>query len=181
MDFKADSGANFSLVESHVCPSDQQGFRSKLKDGEIFETDWINATEQDCQNWALEKSFQVNFIVQNIIIIADARSSRDDTLLVQYYNEKLDPPLEFPKFGVLPQKQNTWYDFRVDYKLADTVDTDLNFGPIDFIYSAYFGCKEALTDERGVFNVADVERLVHEKDPVGKLEHLAGVADLELL
>jgi hypothetical protein len=158
----------FYLVESHVCPSNGDGFKLELKDDETFETDFIGASEQDCQKWAQEKQFQVNFIEQDIIAIADARSARDDTLLMQYYARELDSPegpLEFEEFGVLPREHNTWYDFRIDYKGAATVYVDLTHGPIDTVYPTYFGRKEELTDERGAFNVAKARRLVRGEDP----------------
>ena len=158
----------FFLVESHVCPSDREGFKRELKDDETFETDFIGASEQDCQKWALEKQFQVRFIVQDIIAIVDARSARDDTLLIQYYARELDPPepaLEFGEFGVLPREHNTWYDFRIDYTGAGEVYVDLTNGPIDSVYPTFFGRKEELTDERGVFNVAKATRLVRGEDP----------------
>ena len=172
MDVKNDAGPVpiriFYLVESHVCPSNYEGFKLELKDDETFETDFIGASEQDCQKWALEKQFQVKFIEQDIIAIADARSARDDTLLIQYYARELDSPegpLEFEEFGVLPREHNTWYDFRIDYKGAAWVYIDLMYGPIDSVYPAYFGRKEELTDERGVFNAAKAGRLAGGEDP----------------
>jgi len=157
----------FFLVESHVCPSSEDGFKVELKDNETFETDFISASEQDCQKWTLEKQFQVNFIEQNIIAIADARSTRDGTLLIQFYDEELDnsEPLEFGEFGELPREHNKWYDFRVDYKGASLVTVDLTNGPIDYVYPVYFGRKEELTDKHGVFNVAKADRLVRGQDP----------------
>jgi hypothetical protein len=158
----------FYLVESHVCPSNREGFKKVLKDDETFETDFISASEQDCRKWALEKQFQVRFIAQDIIAIADARSARDNTLLIQYYARELDPPdppLEFPEFGVLPREHNTWYDFRIDYKGAAKVYVDLANGVIGTVYPTYFGRKEELTDKRGVFNVSKAERLVLGEDP----------------
>jgi hypothetical protein len=159
----------FYLVKSHICPSDYEGFKTELKYDETFETDFIGASEQDCQKWALEKQFQVNFIEQDTIAIADARSARDDTLLIQSYARELDPPepaLEFGEFGVLPREHNTWYDFRIDYKGADWVVIHLTKnGPLDSIYPTYFGRKEELTDERGIFNVAKAKRLVRGEDP----------------
>lgn len=172
MDVKNNEGSVptriFYLVESHVCPSDREGFKTELKDDETFETDFIGASEQDCQKWALEKQFQVKFIEQEIIAIADARSARDDTLLIKFYARELDSPegpLEFGEFGVLPREHNTWYDFRIDYKGAASVYIDLTNGPRDWDYPTYFGRKEELTDERGVFNVAKVNRLARGEDP----------------
>jgi hypothetical protein len=157
----------FYLVESNVCPSNREGFKTELTDDETFETDFIGASEQDCKEWALEKQFQVKFIEQNIIAIVDARSARDNTLLIQYYAEELDPPepaLEFGEFGALPQEPNTWYDYRIDYKGAALVHIALTYGPFDTAYPTYFGRKEELTDEHGVFNVAMADRLVRGED-----------------
>ena len=170
MNVKSEGLRIFYLVESHVCPSDREGFKTELKDDETFETDFIGASEQDCQKWVLEKSFQVNFIDQDILAIADARSARDDTLLIQYYAREMDPPepfLEFPEFGILPRENNIWYDFRIDYKGAASVYIDLTMcEPMETIYPTYFGLKEELTDERGVFNVTKARRFVIGEDPV---------------
>jgi hypothetical protein len=138
----------------------------ELKDDETFETDFIGASAQDCQQWALEKQVQANFIDYDLIAIADARSAGDDTLLLQYYSRELEEPLEFWEFGVLPREHTTWYDFRIDYRGAASAVLHLtNYGPMDTIYPTYFGRKEELTDERGVFNVAKALRFVRGEDP----------------
>ena len=141
------------LVESRTCPNSRQGFRSELKDGETFKTKFIGASEQDCQNWALEKQFQVDFIEQDFIVIADARSAKDGTVLVQIYMRELDAPIEFGEFGILPRERNIWYVFRVDHKDAVEVFISLRYGPIDSAYPTYFGRTAELTDERGIFDV----------------------------
>lgn len=171
MDAKLDAGSLsvrvFFLVESRDCPSSEDGFRIELKDNETFNTEFIGASVQECQKWAREKQFKVNFIEQDIIAIADARSAKDATLLIQYYDEELDgdEPLLFGELGELPREHNKWYDYRVDYRKAPTVISELNDGPIDGVYPVYFGRKEELTDEHGVFNVARAERLVVGQDP----------------
>jgi hypothetical protein len=73
--------------------------------------------------------------------------------------------IDFPGFGILPPKRNTWYDFGINYKRAPLVLIHLCYGPIDSVYPTYFGRKEELTDEHGVFDVAKVDRLVQGKDP----------------
>ncbi|EEP77045.1 predicted protein [Uncinocarpus reesii 1704] len=145
----------FYLVESNVCPASREGFKTKLQEDEYFESDFINASEEQCKSWALEKEFQVNFIEQDLIAIVDARSARDETILMCHYNYLRDPGdgLEFGDFGVLPREPNVWYDFRIDYRGAHMVCVALHYVPPDLSYPAYFGCKEKFTDEHGVFDV----------------------------
>ena len=174
------SAKRFYLVESRVCPSTPEGFKNELRDDETFETDFIGASEQDCQSWALEQQSRVNFIEHDIIAIADARGARDGTLLMQWYAAELEPLPEdagdpgpafnFPKFGVLPKESNLWYDFRVDYTESVDVIVCLNYVSPDGVYPVYFGLKEELTDERGVFDVVRARRLVRGEDPDGLLE-----------
>lgn len=155
----------FYLVESRAGPhNDDAKFRQELKDGDTFETDFLGATKQDCQQWALEQQSQHNFIEQDIVAIVDARSVRDATILMSHFNTNIDEPLEFGRYGPLPRDFDTWYDFRVDYERAADVSTAINYGPIDSVYPVYFGLKEELTDERGVFDVAKAEPLVRGED-----------------
>jgi hypothetical protein len=89
-------------------PDDPEGFKIELRDDETFQTEFIGATEQECQNWALEHQFQNPFIEQDIIAIADARSTTNNTISIQFYSRELDeldphePDLEFGEYGVLP-------------------------------------------------------------------------------
>lgn len=167
MDIKAtkangeDGARFFYLIESRAGPSnDDKRFRQELKDNEPFETDFIGASLQDCQIWALEQQRQHNFIEQDIIVIVDARSVRDGTVLASHFHPKMDEPLEFGRYGQLPREGDTWYDYRIDYQRVKDVSAALGFGPIDAVYPLYFGLKEELTDERGVFGVAKAERII---------------------
>jgi hypothetical protein len=45
----------FWLVESNIGPTDRPGFKHELKDDETFESDFIGASEHDCQKWAVEQ------------------------------------------------------------------------------------------------------------------------------
>jgi hypothetical protein len=42
-------GRAFFLVESHICPASEDGFKIELGDNENLETDFIGTSEQDCQ------------------------------------------------------------------------------------------------------------------------------------
>ncbi|KAF4631517.1 hypothetical protein G7Y89_g6618 [Cudoniella acicularis] len=163
LDVKLEGCGIFYLVETHTCPSRSKEFKQELEDDETFETEFIGASEQDCQKWALEKQYQVNFIEQNIIAIADARSARDSTISIQSYND--GTPLEFGRYGVLPREHDTWYDFRIDHKKATEVFISLQEGDQEIVYPVYFGHKEELTDEHGVFDVDKAERFVEGEDP----------------
>jgi hypothetical protein len=108
--FNHGGGRLFYLVESRDCPNNREGFKMELRDDETFQTEFIGATEQECQNWELEHQFQHNFIEQDIIAIAEARSATDNTVLVQFYSRELEPPepLEFGVYGVFPHEHSIW-------------------------------------------------------------------------
>ena len=109
----ADGNARmFYLVESRTCLDNPEGFKEELQDGETFETNFIGDSVQDCQNWAQQSQFQHNFIEQDFIAIADARSATDYTLMVQFYGREFDPkePVEFERFSVLPREPKAWVD-----------------------------------------------------------------------
>lgn len=143
-------------IEAREDPRDSSVFRFKLNDGDSFETDFINASEEDCQNWALQQMDRFNFIEPDIIAILDKHSFTNESLLVKYYSR--GPGFEFPGFdGLLPQEENKWYAFRVHYQKLPQLHADLMFTAPDVSYPAYFGHKEELTDENGIF---DVDRAV---------------------
>ena len=147
----------YYLVESYHGPSDGQEFKQVLAENESFQTDFIGASEQDCRKWALEMQSQNNMVEQDIIAIADKRSASDDTLSIQLYARP--PGHEYPGLGIFPKEQDKWYDFRVIYTQADTVYTELRFLESEIAFPVYFGRKDELTDERGIFNVAKAHEL----------------------
>ncbi|PLN86859.1 hypothetical protein BDW42DRAFT_157854 [Aspergillus taichungensis] len=145
----------FWVVESRTCPISADGFKRELQQNEPFESEFIGAATEECQEWAREKQSQTNFVEPDIIAVADARTARDNTILMCYYEEEDNPeesPLEFPGFGALPQRLNTWYHFRIDYETAALFFVNLVYCPPDMAYPAFFGRKEELTDDNGVFD-----------------------------
>lgn len=132
---------DFFLVESQVCPNKEEKFKTKLKNDEPLKSEWLGASAQDCQKWTLEKQYQVNFIEQDIIIIVDARSAEDDTLLIQYYSRQINnlKPFEFPGFGALPREYDVWYDFRIDPRWASEIVAGLQWVAPDVSFPRYFG------------------------------------------
>jgi hypothetical protein len=141
-----------------------------LKDDEPFETDFIGASEEDCQQWVQENAPKTNFIVPDLIGIADARSAKDGTILIQALQPDLPPYEEeygFPPFGILPppDRRNTWWSYRVDLKDAPEALLDLGeFGVIEAALP-YYGYKDRLTDECGIFNVGKANRILLGEDP----------------
>ena len=147
----------FYLVESYNGPSDGQKFKQVLAENEGFETDFIGASEQDCRKWALKRQSEDIWVEKDIIAIADKQSASDDTLSIQYYNSS--PGIELQPDGLLPREQDKWYDYRVIYKEAFTVYAALTNGSPGIVYPIYFGRKDELTDERGIFNIAKADEL----------------------
>ncbi|KAL9623210.1 MAG: hypothetical protein Q9160_002525 [Pyrenula sp. 1 TL-2023] len=161
----------FWLVESRAGPSNNDHpFKLELKENEAFETDFIGASQQDCQQWAIEQQNRYKFIEQNIIGIVDARSAKDGTILMSHFFEKIDPPFEFEGYGPLPEENDIWYDYRIPRERAADVNSALMFVAPDCTWPAYFGLKEQLTDEHGVFDVARAERLAIREEAVPKVD-----------
>jgi hypothetical protein len=117
-----------------------------------------------------ENAARVNFIVPDLIAIVDARSAKDGTILIQVYQDDYtsseDEP-GFPPFGILPppDKGNTWWSYRVDCK--DVPDVLLDLGEFGIIEAAlsYYGYKDRLTNERGVFDAVKARRIFLGEDP----------------
>ncbi|KAJ5195303.1 uncharacterized protein N7498_008741 [Penicillium cinerascens] len=146
-------------------PSHLDGLKQELQEDEPFESAFINASEEQCKSWALEKQYEVNFIEQNIIGIADARTARDGTILMSRY--KTDVPSEdFPEWGgPLPPQINTWYNWRIKPDGAPEVYISLVYGPPESVLPTYFARKEELTNEKGVFDTDKAGSYVMGKYP----------------
>lgn len=159
----------YYLVESRVCPDTSEGFKSGLQDGEPFESDFIIASKEECQNWALDKwshTAKYNFIEHGIIAIADARSAQDGTLLMSFHYDC--PPDLFPEYEEndrpLPPNNQTWYDFWVHHTNALNFQGSLLFTEPDVAYPLYFGFPEKFTNEAGVFEVWKMDKYLADEE-----------------
>ncbi|KAF1936513.1 hypothetical protein EJ02DRAFT_470390 [Clathrospora elynae] len=148
-----------SLLFCIVEEAKPSGLKSELAGDEAFETAFVGASEEDCQNLTLKRQDTAMFIEPNIIGIADARTARDDYILMQWYREGEGE--HCPPYGVLPPKPNTWWDFRIHPEQADRVIAGLHFVESDVSCPRYFGRKEELTDENGVLDAAKADRMVN--------------------
>jgi hypothetical protein len=100
---------------------------------------------------------------QDILAIADERGAEDDTILMLYHSRDLEP-VEFPNYGILPRKRNTWYPFRVSYKEARQIVTMVNSITPDVSYPICFGLKDKFTDEHGVFHLDKAQKEVLDQE-----------------
>ncbi|KAJ5658447.1 uncharacterized protein N7484_002096 [Penicillium longicatenatum] len=144
----------FWLVESNVCPRDQAGFKVVLKDDEPFESDFINASKEQCQKWAQENWDKVDGISHEDIAIADERTSRDGTLLMSSWHFD---NVDLDGWGPLPPRVPAWYDFRVHHRAVDAFEVSQHWCPLDEALPIYYGQPEKYTDEAGVFDSIKVE------------------------
>lgn len=151
----------FLLAETRAAPGDQR-LKQELEKDETFETGFIGASEQDCQAWAMEMQYRVNYIEQDIIAILDARSARDGTVLLQCYVHEKFGLGEEGELGVFPEEAKRWYDFRIDirytFKMSVYFEDQMD-------WPVLFGLKEELTDAHGVFDAAKAERICCGKEP----------------
>lgn len=138
--------------------------REELHEGEPIHSPFIGASEDQCESWALARQGDVNYLVTDILAIADARTAQDGTILVCYYRSE---PVEddFPEWGgPLPPRQNTWYNWRVTPEGADEVILSLTFGDEPTL-PTFFGMKKQLTDENGIFDTEKAASYMMGKDP----------------
>lgn len=162
--------AFFYLVESRTCPDTAEGFKIELQDDETFETDFIGASVQDCQNWAQQHQSQHNFIEQDIIAIADARSATDNTIVAEFYNRQPDPS-ELDPMDLIEEEgmddltprelDNTWVEWRIELKDFDKFFIHVYplYCVFEATYPIYFWRKEEFTGANGVFNVTETDRI----------------------
>ncbi|GLI75394.1 hypothetical protein PoHVEF18_003648 [Penicillium ochrochloron] len=168
--YKDEAPYCYFLVESRDCPDSVEQFKSGLQDGEPFESDFINASKEECQNWALDKWRQpakYNFMGQEIIAMADARTAQDGTLLLSYYYNC--PPDVFPvevdeQGGPLPPKNQTWYDFRVQHTDSLEFQGSLLETEPDVAYPLFFDYPEKFTNEAGVFEIMKVDKFLADEE-----------------
>jgi hypothetical protein len=152
----------FFIVELRAPLSDPISLEKITTDTENFQTEFIGASHQDCQNWALQNQFRHSSIVQDLIAGIDACSASDDTILLYSYPRV---PIEFRNWGVLPKEHNIWYDYRIKYMNVKWTLTQLqHFGPMDTIFPTYFERKAELTDDQGIFNAERALSLVRGED-----------------
>lgn len=144
----------FLLVESKVCPEDGKAFKTELKDNEHFESDFINASKEQCQKWAQGNWKGITYSSREDIAIADERTARDGTLLMSTWCQSNVP---FEDWGPLPPKVNTWYDFRIHHRAACEFSIDIHWAPIGEAYPIYYAQPEKYTNDAGIFDVYKVD------------------------
>jgi hypothetical protein len=164
----------FALAKSHFIPEneeDTRGIAYKLGEDEPFESEFFGASLEHCGEYAIalldpECSGGLRLEQGMIIVIADERSARDDTVLLRFH--VYHPGIEFEDWGFLPREareHNAWVDFRVDYRKVDVAVTSIEYVSPGVSYPAYYGHKQDFTDENGVFNTDKAE------------EHILTIAD----
>ncbi|KAI4950134.1 hypothetical protein J4E91_004790 [Alternaria rosae] len=100
-----DDFSPFYIASSKASPKQRTDYKKKL-DSPDFPCEFTSTAE--CKDWLLHNQYSVNFINQNIMFVADARSAKDETLLAYTYCERtmrLGPNDEC----VLPPKAQTWF------------------------------------------------------------------------
>ncbi|KAI1755492.1 hypothetical protein F4782DRAFT_527544 [Xylaria castorea] len=143
----------YYLAESRENPAQGNKFTQRLANDETFETDFIGASIEDCGPWALEQQEKNNTVEQDVIVLLDARSAEDYTIIVWFYAR--DEDADYLGGG---QEVNTWHPFRVPYLKAEKLSTDLIFENADESFGVLFHRKDGLTDGNGIF---DYDRCVN--------------------
>ncbi|KAF2149145.1 hypothetical protein K461DRAFT_324551 [Myriangium duriaei CBS 260.36] len=178
---------SFWLVDSQAGPPLDRTFRNKLGEDEVFHTDFIGASHQDCQGWMLDHQKEVSWMNHNFFVLLDARSADDNTVVVWKFKSR-GTIWEAENFEDLNDSQSEdedddgednkednnnidevllrgtnpdiWYGFRVDYKQIKTLFAHLEFYPPEMVDPVYFNNHDELTDENGIFDMDKADRLV---------------------
>ncbi|KAI1362321.1 hypothetical protein F5Y08DRAFT_277060 [Xylaria arbuscula] len=137
----------YALVESREGFRPGQPYRDQLREDDTFETDFIDASVDECGTWALKRSDN-NTLYTDTIIILDARSAKDETVTLWNYPHDVDAP-----FLRRDQEPQTWHPFRVHYaKLWNLLVEFLDMGRPAGTYGALFRHKEEFVDADGIFD-----------------------------
>ncbi|KAI0862708.1 hypothetical protein F4860DRAFT_471507 [Xylaria cubensis] len=137
----------YYLAESRETPAQDNRFTQRLANDETFETDFIGSSIEDCGPWALEQQEKNNMVEQDVIVLLDARSAEDHTIVLWFYAR--DEDADYLGNG---QEVNEWYPFRIPYLKVDKLSTDLIFGNADESFGVLFHQKDELTDSNGIFD-----------------------------
>lgn len=155
----------FWLMESKSTTEGQE-LREQIKDKDDFQSDFTGASAAECQRAALEHVKHDGMPSRNLLAIADDRTARDGTILLQYHEPSDRSEQEYEGFGVLPKEAGKWYDFRIDPEYANYADTSLSgFGVDEKTKPVWFGCKDELTDKNGVFDAARADKIERGHEP----------------
>lgn len=100
------------LVERRANATNGTHLRRSLGDEEKLGTEFVGASKQDCQSWALQRQAHDKALIGGLIAVVDERSLEDDTVLMMDYNPP-DNGIPFGRYGVLPKNPRQWADFRV--------------------------------------------------------------------
>jgi hypothetical protein len=138
-------------------PSDEIGSDWKLAADGPVESAFIGSFPEESQKWLLDNQETALFIEQNIIAIADARTVRDGTILMQWYCERGE---NTPPYGILPPKPESRWDFRIKVDYAHDVESCLKKVEPNVVYPTYFGRKEELIDGDGVFDPKKARHII---------------------
>ncbi|KAI0553030.1 hypothetical protein F4679DRAFT_591258 [Xylaria curta] len=74
----------YYLVESRENPAQGDKFTQRLANDETFETDFIGSSIEDCGPWALEQQENDNMIEKDVIVLLDACSAEDHTVVLWF-------------------------------------------------------------------------------------------------
>ena len=135
--------------------------QEKIKDSDTIESEFIGASEKDCEDWMLKEQDEVNFMDYIILFIADARSAKDDTIIASVYRQEQGVYADKATGLKVPPEPFTWFRFRIDFKEAWLLHCDVNYGPPPEVWPFYFARKDEATDEDGVFSVTKANDLIY--------------------
>ncbi|KAH9889655.1 hypothetical protein F4778DRAFT_753633, partial [Xylariomycetidae sp. FL2044] len=158
----ATESMNYSLVESRRSPSPRHEYRDKLAEGDAFGDEFIGASMDECAAFTLEHQGKSNKLHRNLMVIVDARSAKDGTIIISYH-----PFPENAPFLGQNQKVDAWYSFRIHYTTALDLSAELSdTGRPSETYGVLFRRKDELTNEKGIFDYDKAGELLNRGEGV---------------
>lgn len=155
------------FVDTRHSPTLREPF---VDDSEPLQAEF--ASHADCQRWMLQHGMHMRELDWRVLFIADKRSAEDGTLSFQFFPPSEKPTNVWVNYGPLPPVTRTWYEWRIEHTDWEEAVGSMTFNPPDMVDPVYYGMKDELTDERGVFNVTEAMDLQLDEARHGKVVFL---------
>ncbi|KAK8085392.1 hypothetical protein PG997_006663 [Apiospora hydei] len=170
IDEKEDYWQPYFLAETREGPAEGEQFREHLAPGEDFANDFLGASIEECGAFELEQQEGNDMMDEDKIVLLDARSARDKTVVFCYYVPARHAYL-LPK----DEKGDTWYAFRVHYtKVFNLASFFPPCGDADENWGVIIHRKEELTGQDGIFDLDRATELCRQGEG-----YVPGIEDLE--
>lgn len=133
--------------------------RMELQEEESFETDFLGASVEECGDFLRINRHSYKWWTSGLLFVVDERSAQDHTVVLAKYAHS-DTAIDGGCYGQLPPEENRWYTWRLRVPHLQSAIEVLGFGNLHTAWSVYFGNRDYLTDQDGIFDGAEAEHAI---------------------